>query len=224
MRVEYTYNFNHYNKLYLRCILKNCNYAFLDNASLENFKSENLLLSSTALYYFTLHLKLSSLFYTAQLTDIFSYEVPRPSPCPTDYTPSSTPSNMAKTKFSLSNKSLSSPVVYNFHLLNSQVRFYVFVTLPLMSFTHLGAINHSSRFSGLNSITDLFFAANWLERETSELNGVTFTNKKDLRNLMLQYGDASAPFQKSFPSIGLKEMYYNPIKDTIIQNPVSIQI
>ena len=41
---------------------------------------------------------------------------------------------------------------------------------------------------------------------------------------MLQYGDSSAPFQKSLPSIGLKEMYYNPIKDTIIQNPISIQI
>jgi len=41
---------------------------------------------------------------------------------------------------------------------------------------------------------------------------------------MLQYGDSSSPFQKSFPSIGLKEMYYNPIKDTIIQNRLSIQI
>lgn len=41
---------------------------------------------------------------------------------------------------------------------------------------------------------------------------------------MLQYGDSSAPFQKSFPTIGLKEMFYNPIKDTIIQSPVSIQL
>jgi NADH:ubiquinone oxidoreductase subunit C len=41
---------------------------------------------------------------------------------------------------------------------------------------------------------------------------------------MLQYGDTSFPFQKSFPTIGLKEMYYEPIKDTLIQNPVSIQL
>jgi NADH:ubiquinone oxidoreductase subunit C len=63
-----------------------------------------------------------------------------------------------------------------------------------------------------------------LERELSELSGVIVKDKKDLRNLMLQYGDSSAPFQKSFPTIGLKEMFYNPIKDTIIQSPVSIQL
>jgi len=63
-----------------------------------------------------------------------------------------------------------------------------------------------------------------LEREVAELSGINIKDKKDLRNLMLQYGDSSSPFQKSFPSIGLKEMYYNPIKDTIIQNRLSIQI
>ena len=41
---------------------------------------------------------------------------------------------------------------------------------------------------------------------------------------MLQYGDASKPFKKSFPSIGLKEMFYDPIKDTIVQNPLSVQL
>jgi NADH:ubiquinone oxidoreductase subunit C len=58
----------------------------------------------------------------------------------------------------------------------------------------------------------------------AELNGVSFSGKKDLRNLMLQYGDASTPFKKSFPSIGLKEMFYDPIKDTIVQNPLSVQL
>jgi NADH:ubiquinone oxidoreductase subunit C len=41
---------------------------------------------------------------------------------------------------------------------------------------------------------------------------------------MLQYGDSSHPFKKSFPSIGLKEMFYDPIKDTIVQNPLSVQL
>jgi NADH:ubiquinone oxidoreductase subunit C len=63
-----------------------------------------------------------------------------------------------------------------------------------------------------------------LEREVAELHGVNFFGKKDLRNLMLQYGDSTSPFQKSFPTIGLREMYYEPIKDTIIQNPVSVQL
>jgi NADH:ubiquinone oxidoreductase subunit C len=63
-----------------------------------------------------------------------------------------------------------------------------------------------------------------LEREVAELSGIETKEKKDLRNLMLQYGDSSSPFQKSFPSIGLKEMYYNPVKDTIVQNKLSVQI
>jgi NADH:ubiquinone oxidoreductase subunit C len=56
------------------------------------------------------------------------------------------------------------------------------------------------------------------------MHGGTFIGKKDIRNLMLQYGDSSAPLQKSFPSIGLREMFYDPIKDVVVQNPVSILI
>ena len=41
---------------------------------------------------------------------------------------------------------------------------------------------------------------------------------------MLQYGDSSFPFKKLFPTIGLKEMYYEPVKDTLIQNPVTVQL
>ena len=67
-------------------------------------------------------------------------------------------------------------------------------------------------------------STNWLERENSELHGINFSGKKDLRNLLLQYGDNSFPFQKSFPSIGLKEMFFNPIKDTLIQSNISLQI
>ena len=73
-------------------------------------------------------------------------------------------------------------------------------------------------------MTELFSAANWLEREVSELSGVSMSGKKDLRNLMLQYGDSSTPFKKSFPTIGLREMFYNPVKDTIVQNPVTLQL
>jgi NADH:ubiquinone oxidoreductase subunit C len=62
-----------------------------------------------------------------------------------------------------------------------------------------------------------------LEREAAELHGIFFSGKKDLRNLMLQYGDSSAPMKKSYPSIGLKEIFYDSVTDTLIQNPVSIQ-
>jgi NADH:ubiquinone oxidoreductase subunit C len=62
-----------------------------------------------------------------------------------------------------------------------------------------------------------------LEREASELNAVVFSGKKDLRNLLLQYGDSSAPFQKSFPSIGVREISYDAVTDALVQTPVTIQ-
>ena len=49
-------------------------------------------------------------------------------------------------------------------------------------------------------------------------------NKKDLRNLMLQYGDTSVPFQKSYPSIGLKEFFFDSVNDIVIQAPVTLQV
>jgi NADH-quinone oxidoreductase subunit C len=76
----------------------------------------------------------------------------------------------------------------------------------------------------LSSISEIFPAGNWLERENSELHGINFLGKKDLRNLMLQYGDSSTPFNKSLPSIGTNELVYNPINDTINQVPISVQL
>jgi len=66
-------------------------------------------------------------------------------------------------------------------------------------------------------------AANWLEREVSELGGIAFSGKKDLRNLMLQFGDITAPFRKAFPTIGLRDVHYDPIKDTLVQSNSSVQ-
>ena len=101
--------------------------------------------------------------------------------------------------------------VHNFHSLRNQDR--------LLVFTH-----STTKSSFVCSISELFSAGNWLEREAHEMHGVFFSGKKDIRNLMLQYGDSSSPLKKSFPSIGLREMFYDPIKDIVVQNPISIQI
>ena len=216
------HNFNRYFRLYLKCILRNKNFTFVNNASQQHFKNENLLISNKSLYYTVLHLKFSSLFYSSQLTDIFSYEVPRG-----HYVEPQQDSSLNldalrhDQSHSIGNRGLTSIIIYNFHILNTQERLYLFLT---NSYTIPSRLNLFLRSGKVTSITELFFAANWLERELSELSGIIVKDKKDLRNLMLQYGDSSAPFQKSFPTIGLKEMFYNPIKDTIIQSPVSIQL
>jgi hypothetical protein len=40
---------------------------------------------------------------------------------------------------------------------------------------------------------------------------------------MLPYGDISAPFNKNFPSIGYRELFYNNVLDNIISSEVSLQ-
>jgi NADH:ubiquinone oxidoreductase subunit C len=112
-------------------------------------------------------------------------------------------------------------IVYNLHSLYNQDRFFVFA--PTSSGITLGHTKLTNK-SSISSISELFPSGNWLEREVSELHGVNFSSKKDLRNLMLQYGDSTSPFQKSFPSIGLKEVFYEPLRDTVIQNPISVQL
>lgn len=61
----------------------------------------------------------------------------------------------------------------------------------------------------LNSIENLFFNANWLEREVSEMFGVYFFNKVDNRNLLLEYSCSWSPMLKDFPCEGYFESYYN---------------
>ncbi len=149
-----------------------------------------------------------------QLVDIFSYETAL------NVRPSYLGGGLTGRNVNSFSKSTSSLIVYNFHSLPSQNRLYVFSgdLFPSSKSTRAGFT------SALFSISELFYSANWLEREVSELSGVTFLGKKDLRNLMLQYGDSSSPFQKSFPTVGLKEMFYNPVKDVIVQSPVTLQI
>ena len=193
-------------KLYLRYILAKSNFSFINNLS-QSEKNYNVLILPQYLLYLSTHFRFSSAFPLTQLVDIMSYEVP------TLHTSTS------KTQFY--NTEASSIVIYNFHSLYSQDRFFLFTQPSYFNSTN---DTYSAISNSLSSVAEVYPAGNWLEREVAELNGVSFSGKKDLRNLMLQYGDASTPFKKSFPSIGLKEMFYDPIKDTIVQNPLSVQL
>jgi hypothetical protein len=41
---------------------------------------------------------------------------------------------------------------------------------------------------------------------------------------MLTYGDTTSPFTKIFPSVGLKEIYYDSISDQLAYNNLSLQL
>ena len=151
--------------------------------------------------------------YSSQLSDMFAYELPLIGSNKTSELLKNVNTNL---------KSVSQPsvVVYNFHSMFFHNRLFVFSQHN----HHIFNSKVQNNYYTLNSVSELFPAANWLERENSELHGINFLGKKDLRNLMLQYGDSSTPFNKSFPSIGTNELVYNPINDTINQVPISLQL
>lgn len=173
-------------------------------------KNTIIYITPNTAYYTFLHIKLSSFFYSTQLIDIFAYELP--------INKNDLPNFEVTSNIVIPAQS-STIVVYNFHSLLTQQRFFFFINTsskPLIAKKNLNTFS-------ITSLSELFMNANWLEREAAELHGIFFHNKKDVRNLMLQYGDTSAPLKKSFPSIGIKEIFYDASTDLLIQAPVSIQ-
>ena len=74
----------------------------------------------------------------------------------------------------------------------------------------------------IKSITSLWPAAGWYEREAFDLFGILFEGHPDLRRLLSDYGFIGHPFRKDFPLIGNTQIRYDPNLKRIIQEPVSI--
>ncbi|MEK7797020.1 MAG: NADH-quinone oxidoreductase subunit C [Pseudomonadota bacterium] len=73
------------------------------------------------------------------------------------------------------------------------------------------------------SVVDVWNAANWFEREAFDLFGIVFEGHPDLRRILTDYGFVGHPFRKDFPLIGQVEMRYDPDKQRVVYQPVSIE-
>lgn len=98
---------------------------------------------------------------------------------------------------------------------------------------HLVSIKHNHRirlkvFIGgeppiVDSVIDVWNSANWFEREAFDLYGIVFEGHPDLRRILTDYGFVGHPFRKDFPLSGNVEMRYDPEKQRVIYQPVSIE-
>ncbi len=75
----------------------------------------------------------------------------------------------------------------------------------------------------LDSVTDVWPAANWYEREAFDLFGIVFDGHPDLRRILTDYGFIGHPFRKDFPLSGYVEMRYDPDQRRVIYQPVTIE-
>lgn len=78
-------------------------------------------------------------------------------------------------------------------------------------------------FPVLESVIGVWPSANWYEREAFDLFGIMFTGHPDLRRLLTDYGFIGHPFRKDFPLSGNVEMRYDPEKQRVIYQPVTIE-
>lgn len=75
----------------------------------------------------------------------------------------------------------------------------------------------------LASVTGIWRAANWYEREAFDMYGILFEGHDDLRRILTDYGFIGHPFRKDFPISGYVEMRYDPEQKRVIYQPVTIE-
>jgi NADH-quinone oxidoreductase subunit C len=73
------------------------------------------------------------------------------------------------------------------------------------------------------SITEVWNAANWFEREAFDLFGIVFEGHADLRRILTDYGFIGHPMRKDFPVSGHVEMRYDPDSQRVVYQPVTIE-
>lgn len=102
-------------------------------------------------------------------------------------------------------------VVYHLLSITNNHRIRLRVNIP----------NHSELM--VDSVIDIWQAADWFEREAFDLYGILFRGHPDLRRILTDYGFAGHPFRKDFPLIGKVEARYDATLKRVVYEPVSIQ-
>jgi NADH-quinone oxidoreductase subunit C len=101
------------------------------------------------------------------------------------------------------------------------------VVYNLLSISHnqrlrLKAICPDTAEPVLDSVVDIWASANWFEREAFDLFGILFRGHPDLRRILTDYGFIGHPFRKDFPLIGNVEVQYDPERQRVVYQAVSI--
>lgn len=75
----------------------------------------------------------------------------------------------------------------------------------------------------IDSVVEVWNAADWFEREAFDLYGIWFEGHPDLRRILTDYGFIGYPFRKDFPVSGEVEVRYDASLQRVIYDPVDIE-
>ena len=73
------------------------------------------------------------------------------------------------------------------------------------------------------TLTKIYPAANWMEREVFDMYGINFKDHPDLRRILTDYGFEGFPLRKDFPLTGHNEVRYSEDEKKVIYEPVKLE-
>lgn len=96
---------------------------------------------------------------------------------------------------------------------------------------HLLSLRHNQRVrvklatdeeTPVASVTGVYSAALWFEREAWDMYGVLFSDHPDLRRILTDYGFEGHPLRKDFPLTGYVEVRYDEDQKRVVYEPVKL--
>jgi len=72
------------------------------------------------------------------------------------------------------------------------------------------------------SVSTIWPAATWWEREAWDLFGIAFSGQPDLRRILTDYGFEGHPLRKDFPLTGHVELRYDEDRKSVVYEPVKL--
>lgn len=82
----------------------------------------------------------------------------------------------------------------------------VYNLLSLRYNSRIRVKTYTDELTPVESICNIFKAADWYEREVWDMFGVFFSNHPDLRRILTDYGFEGHPLRKDFPLSGYVEV------------------
>lgn len=73
------------------------------------------------------------------------------------------------------------------------------------------------------SVTGVWSAAGWYEREAWDLYGILFSDHPDLRRILTDYGFEGHPLRKDFPLTGYVEVRYDEDQKRVVYESVKLK-
>ncbi|AIL13341.1 NADH dehydrogenase [Candidatus Paracaedimonas acanthamoebae] len=96
---------------------------------------------------------------------------------------------------------------------------------------HLLSLKHNCRLRlklatdethAVPSVTSVYNAANWFEREAWDMYGIKFENHPDLRRLLTDYNFEGHPLRKDFPLTGFVEVRYDDDQERVVYESLNL--